>query len=359
MKFINQNILIISNEAWGDIWYSKHNWAFELSKKNQVYFINPPKKWKLGNLFDFHITSEKYSETLHIINYENILPYTRFQFLYALNEDLISKKIKLWFLKNNIRDYIFWTFDPYRFSNPKLLSPLFSIYFIADKYNIDRELVLIKNIDYCLTISPILTDHLAIKNPLVLSHGIAETEFTHDEEIDVKENFILYIGNIDYRLDYDFIKQLVTQFSEEHFLFIGKLNPPKNALFVELFIEKKYKNLIYHTPVHFKKLKNYISKAKICLAPMQIEVHGNNINHHKLLQYLAQGKPTISACFKDYENNSINYTYQNHSEGINLMKKLLGKKEQDTVIENRINFAKQFTYTNLIQKVETFLSINK
>lgn len=356
MKLENQTILIVSNEPWGDVWYSKHNWAFELSKKNQVFFINPPKKWNWKNLFNSFISTEKYTDSLQILNYYNLLPYTRFQLIYKINNFIVSKKIKNWFSSHNIKKYIFWTFDPYRLSNPKLLSPLLSIYFIADKYNIKREFELIKNVNFFFSISSVLTERLSIENPLVLSHGISKSEFISDSDIEIEGGYILYIGNIDYRLDCIIIKKLLEQFPQERFLFLGKLNLSENDLYRELFIKQKNKNLIYHLPVHFKKLKNYIAKAKICLAPMQLDVRGNNINHHKLLQYLAQGKSVIAASFKDYENNNIIFTYQNHEDGIKIMANLLQTKDEKTIIENRINFAQQFTYDKLIQKIEMFLS---
>ena len=358
MKLENQNILIVSNETWGDIWYSKHNWANELSSKNKVYFLNPPMKWKFANIFHTSIKTLNYTDNLTIVNYNNILPLTRFEFIYSINDFLITLLLKKWFSVNNIKNYIFWTFDPYRFSNPKLLKPKFSIYFIADKYNIKREFKLIRNIDYFFTISSVLTERLNVKKPLVLSHGISKTEFTTDSTIEISEEFILYIGNIDYRLDYTFIKKLLEKFPNEIFLFIGKINPIDNPEFKEIFIDHKYKNLIYHQPIHFKKLKNYIARAKICLAPMKLEIRGNNINHHKLLQYLAHGKSVIAAVFKDYENNNIIHSYRNHEEGIKIMVNLIAKKEQPVIIQNRINFATEYLYDNLIKKIEVYFSDN-
>lgn len=32
-------------EPWGDMWYSKHHYAAELSKCRIEYFISPPDKW--------------------------------------------------------------------------------------------------------------------------------------------------------------------------------------------------------------------------------------------------------------------------------------------------------------------------
>jgi hypothetical protein len=356
MKLENQTILIFSNEPWGDVWYSKHNWAFELSKKNKVFFINPPSKWKLSNLWRFKIHIEDYNESLHVLVYQNLLPFTRFNLIYKLNNFFISKRIQKWLINNNYKKYIFWTFDPYRFSNPKLISPLFSIYFIADKYDLKRELTLVNNTDYFITVSKKITDLLPINNPLILSHGISSSEFISNLPVEIEGNYILYIGNIDYRLDYEFIKLLLYKFPKEQFLFIGNIIPlANNKLFEDIFIEKRYPNLIYQPAIHFKELKNYIYKAKVCIAPMLLEVNGNNINHHKLLQYLALGKPVLAPQFTDYRNNNLIYSYNDHEDGIKQLEKLLNDKERQSLIDERIKFAKQYTYEKLIKKVEQFL----
>ncbi len=355
MKLENQNILIFSNEPWGNVWYSKHNWAFELSKKNKVFFINPPKKWSFKGLFNILITS--YTENLKILNYNNLLPFTRVGWLYQINNFITSKRIKKFLYKKKCRDFIFWTFDPYRFTNPKLFSPKYSIYFIADKYQTQKEKELIKSTDFFITVSKELTNNLDLKKLLVLSHGISSSEFSIDEDVTIEEGYILYIGQIDYRIDYELVVKMVEYFPNERFLFIGQ---PQHDLtdenFKKLFIDKVYTNLIYHPPVHFKKLKNYIAKAKICLAPMLLHVHGNNINHHKLLQYLALGKPVLAPTFKDYEKNELIFSYGSNDDGITIFKRIFNSKEEPIIIDKRINFAKQFTYENLIEKVEQFLT---
>jgi len=361
MKLQNRNILIVSNEKWGDVWYSKHNWANELSlNNNTVYFINPPEKWKFSNLFSSKIKATKYAKNLNIINYCNRLPLTRFELIYKINDTIISRDLRQWFSRNNVKEYIFLTFDPYRFSNPKQLKPIISIYFIADKYTIKREKLLIRNADFLITVSPALNILSEVKKTLTLSHGISETEFQPDAEIEINQGYILYIGNIDYRLDYSFIKQALINLPEERFVFIGNINAPlNNSIFEELFVQNKFSNLTYHPAVHFKKLKNYIAKAKVCIAPMNLDVNGNNINHHKLLQYLAQGKPIVAASFKDYESNDILISYRKQEEGILHLKSFVSIAEKNEAIEKRVSFAKKYIYKNLILQIEDFLLKNK
>ncbi|MFH2141733.1 MAG: hypothetical protein ABIJ97_04880 [Bacteroidota bacterium] len=355
MKFSQNTILIISNEAWGDIWYSKHNWAFELSKSNTVFFINPPTNWVFKNLFSIKINTKKYTDNLWILYYNNRLPYTRYGLIYRLNEKIVSSALKKWFFKNNINNYIFWTFDPYRFSNPLLLNPIKSIYFIADLYRIKREKRLLKNVDHVFFVSQILADEIKIKNPLILSHGISESEFVVEKLIEKYRNSILYIGGIDFRLDYILIRKLLEAFPNEIFLFIGHINFSENTDFKTIFIEKRFPNLVYHQPVHFKELKNYIAVAKCCLAPMILEVQGNHINHHKLLQYLALGKPVLSAKFIDYSEKRLLLIYETHEDAIKLLTQLINKGEDSISAIQRIEFSKQFLYNSLIKKIETFI----
>ena len=352
MKLKDKTILIISNEPWGDIWYSKHNWANELSKNNFVYFINPPHRWKPKDLLKTKIQIEDYKPSLKILNYNNRLPFTRFNLLFKLNESFIYKSFNKYFSdKNNI---IFWTFDPYRLIYPQKLNILMSIYFIADRYKIKREQELIKKSDYIFAVSKELTKDINHNKILNLSHGISDTQFLPDKNIDYQD-YILYIGNIDHRLDYELIEQLLIKFPKNNFLFIGKLLNQNIDVFDRLFLQKKYKNFIHIPAIHFNELKNYIAKSIICLAPMKLDVYGNGINHHKLLQYLALGKPVLSAKFSDYNDNELLIEYSNIDEAVNKLKENIENKETAEIKNKRINFAKQFLYSNLIKKIEDFL----
>ena len=90
-KLEGRTILIVSNEPWGDVWYSKHNWANELSQNNTVYFVNSPVRWTFKGLFQNKISVKNYSESLFILDYKNRLPLTRFNLLYKLNNYIVSK----------------------------------------------------------------------------------------------------------------------------------------------------------------------------------------------------------------------------------------------------------------------------
>lgn len=360
MKLENKNIIIVSNEPWGDIWYSKQNWAYELSLKNHVLFLNPPSKWSFLNLFSHGINYKKYSETLKIISYNNRLPFTRISFIAYLNDYIISLSFRKWLKNKNFNHFIFWTFDPYRFSNPNYLKPSISIYFRVDKYTVKKEYQLLKNVHYLIATAKELIQETSFTGTfLELSHGISMEEFNISENIEYEKGYILYIGNIDFRIDVTLLELMLNSFPNERFLFIGKLYNENHETFQSIFYSNKYKNLILHGIEHYKKLKNYIYFSKACIVPMDINVHGNAVHHHKTLQYLAMGKPVISPLFNDKINNKeIILAYSNANEAIKIIKSLENTETIEKV-QNRINFAKEFTYDILIKKIEHFLTEEK
>ena len=107
---------MVSNEPWGDIWFSKQHYAFELAKLgHDVYFINPTKRWTLSNLFSYTITEEQINDHLKILSYKNNFPQGNFfQFFVKINDLLNCLKIKCQ-INLDENNLIWWKFDPYRF----------------------------------------------------------------------------------------------------------------------------------------------------------------------------------------------------------------------------------------------------
>ena len=127
------NILIVSNEPWGDTWYSKHNYAWELSKNNIVYFINPPVPFHVFNFLRKNIETKNIKENLTVLSYKNVLP-VRIELLRKINEWLVFSKLKNYFHTIKLNNLIFWTFDPIRLTYLQYLKPQMVILQMVDKY---------------------------------------------------------------------------------------------------------------------------------------------------------------------------------------------------------------------------------
>jgi hypothetical protein len=309
MKLEGKDIVIVSNEPWSETWFSKHNYAYELSKNNRVYFVNPTERWSYKNFYSSGVLVENYSSSLFVVTYKNQLPALSL-LLFRLNNFLVSRKLKRFFANAGLKDFIFWTFDPSRLYAPKTLGAKFSIFHSVDDYIFSMwgEDYLCANADLILCVSDLFAKtyenlHNAV---YVIPHSISSEAFAiteaEAEKVQIPfKDYCLYVGNIDERLDYELLELALKSLPDTPFVFVGKTKfKESNLLAAKLFNGSGYPNLHHLGPKHFRTLKFYISGSKACIAFMNKTHHGNTIAHHKTLQYLALGKPVFSCIFSEY-----------------------------------------------------------
>ncbi len=369
MIITGETILITSNEPWGDIWYSKQNYAYELSKNNKVYFLNPPLTWNPTRLFKFRVDEQEINANLTVISYDHILPYLG-NIANRINDQLVSKKLNTYFSKKGIYDFIFWAFDPIRLYSPQKLGAKLSIFHCVDYFYFKQlgEKKLCENSDLLFGTSQLFLDNYdefdAPKH--IVPHGISSEEFDLDPEKKIThelpyKNFGLYIGVIDHRMDFDAFESIIKSFPETPFVFIGPIRDQPKEAFKRIFMDQVYSNVHPIGPKHFKTLKYYVDQAKFCLSLMDMSFHMNTVHHHKTLVYLNQGKPVFSFMFEEYKsNNDIMYLSNNTTELTQSLKSLLDLGEEGKIKEKRIEYAKQFIFENVLKNagkiIENFQS---
>jgi hypothetical protein len=357
-----ENIIIISNEGWGTIWYSKHNYANELSKANNVFFVNPPSRWKIKNIFQPKIQKQQITETLHVITYTNVLPTS---FFYRLNNYIVSRKIRAFLKKRNIKDFLLWTFDPYRLTNPKTLGARTCILHLVDKYydTYPGEKQIKKKISAIIAVSnKVLYPDLDKVPTLIVPHGIAESEFNADtEQVELIRKkhgdvFGLYVGMIDFRMDFQALETILISRPNLPFVFVGLDRGAKPETYRRIFLEKQYSNCIQIGPKPFYELKNYIAASTFCMAPMDITISGNEISHHKIFQYLAMGKPVVCPSFTEY--NSISHLFRickNSDDYVKEITHILKEPEPADIVAERIEHAKKHAFPVHLKTISRFI----
>lgn len=357
MRIENKTILIVSNEPWGDMWYSKHHYANELSKLGYiVYFVNPPKKWSLMNLFNFRIVKQQINSNLHVINYVNNLPNPfQNEILIKLNDILTFLKLKKNIQKNDA--LILWSFDPFRF----LFSPFFKnikrIYHVVDPYmdlKNDQKLALLADLIIC-TSKDYIEYYLKFNSKVIfIPHGLSNEELIANKEttIEIKKkhgDFLILAGTIYDGIDFNLLHEI----SKKHKLVIlGKeeLDVDTKKIWLDLL---KSENIIYLGIINGLELKNYISAAKICLISYDFKrtkIIGVG-TPLKILNYLAQHKPIITSIdyeLKKLENIAI-YKANNVTEYLNLIDKLINIENIDK--HSIDTYLMEVTYPNLINKI--------
>lgn len=364
MKLEEQYIVVTSNEPWGDIWYSKQNYAFELSRKNRVIFINPPKKWNPSNLFSLKLKLKNETSNLQSLDYSNWIP-TRWKFTNIINNYFVSKRLKKFLRKNGFKEFIFWGFDPIRLYNPKSLGAHIGIYHCVDYYYFQYygEKQLCLNSDYLFATSQLFLDEFSAfdKPKNVVPHGISRDEFKLDDaiakSIDIPyDNYALYIGVVDHRMDFAYYEEVLLKFPNLKFLFVGPVRETKNEAFDRIFKERKYDNAIIVGPKHFKELKYFIAKSLFCMSFMDMSYHANTVHHHKTLVYLAQGKPIFGFAFEEYKANShIMYMDNDKQELMNLLENFIANGEDPNLINERIDYALKYTFENILENASELI----
>ncbi len=357
VKLENQHILILSNEPWGETWFSKHNYAWELSKKNKVYFINPPVPFSPLNVLNNNIQEEKISENLIAVTYKNILPVS-IELFRLINEISVFNSLKSLLLRHNTTQPIFWTFDPSRLTSPEKLNCKLCIFHAVDKYRFLRkaEFVISKKAEIIICVAEEIAEIYRDKNKNVhvLPHAIASDEIIDKIKPRGEKLSGVFVGNIDKRIDFTYTAELINKFPQVDFHFVGKIiNDGSPA---HLVFNSGFKNVIHHGEKPFKELKNFISEADFCILFKVNEVGGNKISSHKMLQYFAQGKPIFASHLTQYEPvKDLLYMSDDREVVIKAFDSFVKSGESEELFMKRINYAREHSFENIITKIEKLI----
>ena len=358
------DILITSNEAWTDVWFSKHNYAYELSRQHRVFFINPPKTWRLKQFLKPQISSQEILPNLYVVDYDNYLPL-RAKYLHHKNNQLVSKLIyqhlsQTWKLKQAL----LWAFDPTRLYDPQALGCKYSLFHCVDyyyfKYIGERELC--SKVDLIFATSQAYLDNYQgfDKPKYVVPHGISLEEFQFDSEANPSDlpagPFGLYVGSIDWRMDYDLMERMMQRYPEQIFVFIGPIKSLDNPAQKRLFIEGRYPNLLYLGVKHYKQLKYYNRAAKFGLFCINFNLHFSTVHQHKTLGYLAQGKPVFGMPFYEYQaQENLLYLAQNETELYAKMDRFFQTNEDPNLAQERQDYAQKYTFDQILNRAWQYL----
>lgn len=354
-----KNILLVSNEPWGDIWFSKHHYASELSRNHNVYFIDPPLKWSISNLWNARVEFNFISDKLTVIRYKNFLPH----YFLKWNNRVVTKRIYRKLKSEGVHPDWFWSFDPQRLFSPIGLGVQKTIFHVVDKYRFAHpaELIFHRNVDgFVLVSDEFRKQYEHYGKPMIhITHGISGDEFEGLEQAEAEvpfKEYILFAGNVDLRLDYELIYKMAQELPGEKFIFLGGLRKVDDPFFRKIFENKELKNVIYVPAVHAKKLKFWMQKSKCCLAPMRQDIPGNMISHHKILQYMAHGKAVFSPEFSAYlPFQHLLYMNNDYKLQIASLKLFLEQGEDPDLMNERKVEACKNLYDNHIKMITAFI----
>jgi len=352
----NKTILIISPEAWGTNFVSKHHYSNYLSKQNTVYFLNPVHSSRINPFGKTHLEIKQIKNNLVQINYHNLLPRLN-RFPKFIQNYIFKKQAKQIQKALNISKFdIVWSFDPFRFWNQKNWQADKTIYFTVDlHHNTNFEENIIKT--STLTIS--ISDHIPSKkittkyNILTINHGFDNSNTTNLKDVTIPGNNkikAVYVGNISSFLENDRMNFLAKTNSNVDFILIGPTSSSNLSTGqAQETIHFNNTNIYCIGEIKANLIDSYLIKCNVNLLMAKSKKGIKNVNSHKLMHYFNSGNITVSDWLLDYEQNNI----------LNMVKTPKEFREELSIIINNLEFynsiekkenRKQFAIANSYDK---------
>lgn len=349
MKLEGLNIIIISPDRWGFIDVSKHHYAKVLSKKNQVYFIDPPNGGE----------DEKISDSLHVIR-----KYTRVKGINkipsSLRKRMMRKEVNSLLKSMNGSVDVVWSFDSSRLYYLDLFKAKLSIAHLVDFRENHFLKELATSADYCFATSDSIIDNLKTHNKRShkLQHGYAIPKELKSFDLPGENSTKgIYIGNLDIVfLDWNVVKVLCKEFSSIDFVFIGPISQP----LLERMESTHLSNLHFVPKVPSSDVPGYLTSATFCFQIYDEKMFPEQLqNPHKIMQYLGSGKPIFASSTHEYRSSGLIAEYKDQADVVEKFRTFseeLVKHSSEESSKQRIDYALDHTYTKQVKRIEEFIT---
>ena len=366
--FENKTILIVSPEAWGKNFVSKHHYATVLAQQNnQVYFLAPPPA--LGKK-SVEVQQLEAVPNLHLVTYKpivrgiNRLPAFLRDGLYGWQWRKIKEQLP------QELDVV-WSFDPSRFQNLRIFGDVFKIYHPVDVHEMALEMQAVQTADLVLGSSHKILERFAPPTPpkQFINHGLAQHFIDPPTAIDFKVNpnttNVGYVGNLHYQyLDLPVFTQIITDHPNINFYFIGPYQANNlsasegNKAFVDWLQTQSNVHLLGSQPS--KTLPAYLHQMDLFLMCYKGDKHvAQMANPHKILEYLSTGKTVVTHYIDQYKDHQdLVVMVKNNKDLAQKFKETLGHLEafnQTEQQQNRRDFAHNNTYHKQIERIDQLI----
>jgi hypothetical protein len=345
-KFV---ILLISPEAWGDNFVSKHHYAVTLSRLgHKVYFLNPP---SLG----FKVSTTKY-HNLFVIDCQPLfrglrkLPVFFSAWLTFLEFRRLEKKVGTLFS-------LVWNFETSRFFNlSKLSSDKIKISHIVD-YTENFNLKLASaTADICLGTTDFI-NHEQKKyttNVYKVHHGvqISSSECFLELNFSRKINAV-YLGNLSLKyIDWETIYQICSNHQEVGFYFIGpegKSNLGNKAAKEDPYKDKlkDLENTWFPGPFPSEQVPTLLKQFNILLLVYHADIYPKQLaSPHKMMEYLASGHVIVASYTDEYKDKK------------ELLEMASSTRDLPSVFAEVVNNLEYYNAKDKVEIRQSFASVN-
>jgi glycosyltransferase involved in cell wall biosynthesis len=307
MTFTGEKILIISPESWGKSMLSKHHYAIHLAEMgNEVWFLLPP--WA-----DTKLASEHQHPKVHLLFDSYSIKGARF-IPSAIRRRLYRRKIRKMQAHCGVKFTLIWSFDNSRFFDLDCFENAFRIHHMMDFHTDYQIKIASQTAHLCLGVTSGIVEKMRPYNlqSHFIQHGYAPVTAQSADLPNVQERTkALYTGNLlmPY-IQWPWLHALVKANPEVHFFFAGSYNKgnlnehlnDQSLKEVKTIAENVNVTLLGEcTPPHMQSYFQQVDLLYFAYRSQEFpEILGNS---HKIMAYLASGKPIVCHTILEYKNH--------------------------------------------------------
>lgn len=341
-----------------------------LAKENEVYYVDYPYTWKdylMRRDFLFqkrkHLFSRKSDGILNtdiaglkivivppVLSINFLKESNLYRFLLRLNEKTIAHRIIKAIGANRIKEAIY--INSFNFHYPdlqKLLKPKLSVYHCVDplivdhdrKHGLISEKIVVEQSDLVICTSKQLYEEkkplnkftFFIPNAADSIHSAKAMDpglMVHVKMRAIPKPILGYFGNIERRIDYDLLTQVVRLNADKSFVFAGPA--------VEEFIPKglrEMKNVYFLGRIPYEEMPSVIKAFDVALIPFKKDEVSSTIFPLKLFEYLGAGKAVVSTDFnldlREFTQDEIEYCEDAKTFDLAIQKALADNKPSSSM----------------------------
>jgi len=373
-QFKDKTVFIISPERWGAMKVSKHHYALQLAAMNcNVFFIQPPDL----NVSGITVSSCNESQNIRLLSYKPIFRGRRFlpHFIFSF---LLKWQVKNILKKTITKPDVIFCFQGYLFENLQWFGAGITIFFAADQFYYRHLPPEVVSADLLLSVSNTITEKLKSsgKNVYELGHGLQpifvrnaeELLKTNNEEEPPKNIIVGYTGNLRMQaLDRQTMRDVINANLEVTFIFwgsyklndlnLGGVHDDESDTFIRFLEEKE--NVQLRGVVDSSNLLQEIKICNMFWICWKIGINSlwDGSNSHKILEYMATGKPVVAHCVSSYKNTDLLYMLQ-HKENTGYEQlfantlQVVRHGEPQYLIRQRLYAAAQNSYSSKLKTIE-------
>jgi glycosyltransferase involved in cell wall biosynthesis len=243
------------------------------------------------------------------------------------------------------------------------VDPLIEVY--QTRHGLISEDIVVKNVDLVICTSKELRNKKLKLNPnthlIPNAANINHSQKALDPELPVAavllgigKPIIGYFGNIERRVNYNLLKELLDQNPDKNFAFVG----PVDNNYADMSVFER-PNAFLTGAVPYEQMPAVLKGFDVAIIPFKKDEVSSSIFPLKLFEYLGSGKPTVSSNFntdlKDFTKDTVAYCKTAEEFTIAINDALNDTPELQ---KKRLAVAAENTWEHRVIEIEKLLALN-